>query len=103
VYKLERMKYIKISVSEMLEIAKDTTKLQKYIDEANQCVKVCEGCGNNFFTIRPDSAKYCDECNTKSIAVKLHNEKNIEKVRAQKREWARKNKNRLKKVEVTNV
>ena len=61
----------------------------------------CAYCGKEFFTERPDIAKYCDECRLNNVAGKVFRKNNLEKVREYNRnynrEWYRKNKEKLKR------
>ena len=56
----------------------------------------CSNCGKRFFSKRPDTAKYCEECKSKRIACKIYAAKNPEKIRKTGRDWARKRAAELK-------
>ncbi len=56
----------------------------------------CVNCGKQFFSKRPELAKYCSKCKAMNIAYKVYKEKNPEKVREYDRNWARKRAAELK-------
>jgi hypothetical protein len=88
------MKSVTISLEEILEIYKDFSKLQKYVDMALKNVRECE-CGNSFYSIS-EKAIYCNECLKANVPHKKWEAENKEHRKKYKRDFAKRKREQLK-------